>query len=69
MVGMRLEYRAVPFSTNRAGYDQRGFGTDGNFPDGTTGNFKVSSDDRTFSFNNIFTVGVTIALPEAKVSE
>ena len=36
-----VEYRALPFSWNRAGFDSRGSGTNGNFPDG-----KVNGDGR-----------------------
>ncbi|MBL8612580.1 MAG: hypothetical protein JNL38_34890 [Myxococcales bacterium] len=69
IVSLRMEYRAFPFSWNRAGFDQRGGGTDGKFPNGITGNFKVDSEDRTFKFNQMFTVQAVISFPKPNVSE
>ena len=51
-----VEYRALPFSWNRAGFDSRGTGNNGQFPDG-----KIDSQDATFKFNQM----VTIALPNS----
>jgi outer membrane beta-barrel protein len=60
-----LEYRALPFSWNRAGFDSRGSGTNGNFPDG-----KINSQDDTFSFNQMITVSIGFSLPpRPKISE
>jgi outer membrane beta-barrel protein len=60
-----VEYRALPFSWNRAGFDSRGSGTNGNFPDG-----EVNSQDETFKFNQMITVSVGFSLPTApKISE
>jgi opacity protein-like surface antigen len=48
-----VEYRALPFSWNRAGFDCCGAGTNGNFPDG-----KITSADDTFDFNQMVTLSV-----------
>jgi len=48
-----LEYRATPFSWNRGGFDTRGSGTNGNFPDQ-----KIDSQDDTFDFNQMVTISV-----------
>jgi outer membrane beta-barrel protein len=55
-----VELRALPFAWNRAGFDQRGSGTNGNFPDG-----KVNSQDDTFDLNPMVTVSVGFYLPTA----
>jgi outer membrane beta-barrel protein len=55
-----VEYRALPFSWNRAGFDSRGAGTNGNFPDQT-----VDSNDDTFRFNQLVTVSFGFFLPTA----
>ena len=60
-----VEYRALPFSWNRAGFDSRGSGTNGNFPDG-----QINSQDDTFKFNQMITVSVGFFLPaKPKISE
>jgi outer membrane beta-barrel protein len=60
-----VEYRALPFAWNRAGFDSRGSGTNGNFPDGA-----VNSKDETFRFNQMVTVSIGISIPfKPKVSE
>jgi outer membrane beta-barrel protein len=60
-----VEYRAVPFDWNRAGFDSRGTGPNGNFPDG-----KVDGQDDTFKFNMFVTVSVGFYLPTIpKVSD
>lgn len=69
IVSVRGEYRAFPFSWNRAGFDQRGGGADGKFPNGITGNFKVDSDDRTFKFNQMVTIQAVISFPKPNVSD
>lgn len=55
-----LEYRAMPFSWNRAGFDSRGTGPDGNFPDD-----RITDADRTFKFNQMvgFSVGYSFGDP------
>ena len=53
-----VEYRALPFSWNRSGFDTRGAGPGGNFPDG-----KVDSNDDTFRFNQMVTVSVGFYIP------
>jgi hypothetical protein len=60
-----LEYRAMPLSWNRAGFDTRGAGPNGNFPDG-----KINSQDDTFDFYQMITVSVGFSFPtKPKISE
>jgi outer membrane beta-barrel protein len=60
-----VEYRALPFSWNRAGFDSRGSGTNGNFPD-----LQVNSKDETFRFNQMVTLSIGFWLPpKPKLSE
>jgi outer membrane beta-barrel protein len=60
-----VEYRALPFSWNRAGFDSRGNGTNGNLPDG-----QVNSKDETFRFNQMVTISIGFWLPpKPKLSE
>lgn len=64
-VGFGFEYRALPFAWNTSGFDNFGGGPDEDFPDNS-----VNSDDRTFKFNSLLTVGVSFQLPaEPAVSE
>jgi len=53
-----VEYRAVPFSWNRSGFDTRGAGPNGDFPDG-----QINSQDDTFKFNQLINVSVGFYLP------
>lgn len=53
-----VEYRALPFSWNRAGFDTRGSGPGGNFPD-----TKVDGQDETFKFNQFVTVAIGFYIP------
>jgi outer membrane beta-barrel protein len=53
-----IEYRALPFSWNRAGFDSRGTGNNGQFPDG-----KIDSQDATFKFNQMVTIAFGFGLP------
>lgn len=62
LVSLGLEYRAVPFAWNRAGFDSRGSGNDGRFPDG-----KVDGQDSTFRFNQMITLGVGL-FPQKRAS-
>lgn len=65
LVNFGLEYRAFPFSWNRAGLDQRGGGSDGKFPDQN-----VNGEDQTFKFNQMISLSVGFALPaKPKMSE
>ncbi len=57
-MSFNLEYRALPFSWNRAGFDQRGTGNDGRFPDQ-----KIDGEDRTFKWNQMMTLGFGFSLP------
>lgn len=60
-----VEYRAVPFSWNRAGFDTRGSGPNGDFPDG-----QINSQDDTFRFNQLINVSIGFYLPtQPKLSE
>ncbi len=53
-----VEYRALPFTWNRAGFDTRGAGTNGNFPDQ-----QINSQDDTFAFNQLVTVSLGFYFP------
>jgi outer membrane beta-barrel protein len=55
-----VELRALPFTWNRAGFDSRGSGNNGNFPDG-----KVNAQDDTFDLNPMVTVSIGFFLPAA----
>ena len=57
-MSFNLEYRALPFAWNRAGFDQRGAGNDGKFPD-----TKIDGEDRTFKWNQMITLGLGFSLP------
>jgi hypothetical protein len=46
-----VEYRALPFAWNRAGFDCCGAGPNGKFPD-----YQVNSKDDTYDFNQMITV-------------
>lgn len=59
-LSLGVEYRALPFSWNRAGFDSRGAGNDGNSPDQ-----KVDSQDRTFKFNQMMTISLGFSFPTA----
>jgi hypothetical protein len=64
-VSFGVEYRALPFSWNRSGFDSRGTGPNGNFPDG-----QVNSDDETFKFNQLVTIDLGFSFPtKPKISE
>jgi hypothetical protein len=57
-LSLGAEYRALPFSWNRAGFDTRGSGSDQNFPDN-----KINADDRTFKFNQIIAISLGFSFP------
>jgi outer membrane beta-barrel protein len=64
-LSLGVEYRALPFSWNRAGFDSRGAGNDGNTPDQ-----KVDEQDRTFKFNQMMTISLGFSFPTTpKLSE
>jgi len=64
-VSLGLEYRALPFSWNRSGFDSRGGGPGNNFPDG-----QVNSQDETFRFNQLVTISLGFSFPtQPKISE
>lgn len=58
VVSFGFEYRAMPFSWNRAGFDSRGGSPDGRFPDQN-----VNSEDQTFKFNQMVSIHIGIHLP------
>jgi outer membrane beta-barrel protein len=65
VISINIEYRALPFSYNKGGFDSRGAGPDASFPDN-----KIDSEDQTFKFNQLIFVGVGFYLPtKPKVSE
>jgi outer membrane beta-barrel protein len=60
-----VEYRALPFAWNRAGFDSRGSGPNGNFPDN-----QVNDKDETFQFNQLITIAVGFYFPtEPRLSD
>ena len=60
-----VEYRALPFAWNRSGFDTRGSGPNGNFPDE-----KIDGNDATFRFNQLVTIALGFYLPTSpKLSE
>jgi outer membrane beta-barrel protein len=64
-LSLGVEYRALPFAWNRAGFDSRGAGSSGNFPDG-----KINSQDDTFKFNQMLTISLGFSLPpKPKISD
>ena len=63
-ISFGAEYRALPFSWNRAGFDSRGGAPNGDFPD-----TKVDSEDRTFKFNQMVTLFVGFSFPNMKISD
>jgi len=64
VVSLGIEYRALPFSWNRGGFDTRGGPPNGNFPDN-----KVDSSDQTFKFNQMLSISVGFMLGERHTSE
>jgi outer membrane beta-barrel protein len=64
LVSINFEYRAMPFSWNRGGFDSRGAGNNAKFPDN-----KIDSQDQTFKFNQMLTIGVGFTFPKAKPGE
>ena len=64
IVNLGVEWRALPFAWNRGGFDSRGTGPNGNFPDG-----KVDGNDETFKFNQVIGISVGVMLGHRKISE
>jgi opacity protein-like surface antigen len=64
LVSFGIEYRALPFYWNPAGFDTRGSGPNGNYPDN-----QVNSQDDTFHFNQIVTLAVGFSFPSPKISD
>jgi hypothetical protein len=66
-MSLGVEYRALPFSWDRSGFDARGAGTNNNFPDPRG---VISSQDSTFKFNQMITISLGFSLPlHPKLSE
>ena len=64
-ISLNAEYRAFPFSWNRAGFDTRGAPPDASFPDN-----KITEEDRTFKFNQMIFIALGFHFPTTpKVSE
>lgn len=63
VVSFGFEYRALPFAWNRSGFDTRGGGSNGESPDQ-----KITSDDRTFKFNQMVTIFVGFSIGDVKLS-
>jgi len=63
-VSVGIEYRAMPFSWNRAGFDARGTGPDGNFPDD-----RITEADRTFKFNQMVGLSVGYSFGDPIITE
>lgn len=64
-VSLNIEYRALPFKSNRGGFDSRGGGPDASFPDN-----KIDGEDQTFKFNQMVFVGAGFYLPtKPKISD
>lgn len=60
-----FEWRGLPFSRNTAGFDTRGGGKDGNFPDDV-----IDSNDREFKFNQMLTLSYNLFFPTVpRISE
>jgi outer membrane beta-barrel protein len=60
-----VEYRLLPFAWNRAGFDTKGAGPNGNFPDQ-----QVNGTDDTYKINMLVTVSIGFYLPtKASISE
>jgi hypothetical protein len=57
-MNLGLEWRALPFAWNTGGFDNRGGGPDGRFPDN-----KINKDDREFKFNMLLGVNLGFSLP------
>ncbi len=69
-ISIGLEYRALPFSWNRGGFDSRGSGPNGKYPNGLSGTPIINSDDRTFKFNQMISLAVGFSFPtKPRVSE
>ncbi len=64
IINLGVEWRALPFSWNRGGFDSRGTGPNGNFPDG-----KVDGNDETFKFNQVIGISVGVMLGKRKTSQ
>jgi hypothetical protein len=64
LVSFGIEYRALPFYWNPAGFDTRGGGPNGNYPDN-----QVNGSDDTFKFNQLVTLAVGFSFPAPKISE
>jgi hypothetical protein len=57
-MNLGLEWRGLPYSWNTGGFDNRGGGPDGRFPDN-----KINSSDREFKFNMLLGVNLGFSFP------
>lgn len=57
-IGFGAEFRGLPYSWNTSGFDNHGGGNDKEFPDTA-----VNGDDRSFQFNSMLTIHVSVAFP------
>jgi len=57
-MSLGLEWRALPFAWNTGGFDTRGGGKDGDFPDNA-----INKDDREFKFNQLLSVSLGFYFP------
>jgi hypothetical protein len=65
LASLGLEWRGLPFAWNTGGFDTRGGAPDGRFPD-----TKITSDDREFKFNQMFSINLGFYFPtEIRSSE
>lgn len=56
--GFGAEFRALPYAWNTSGFDNRGAGSGGEFPDTA-----VNGADREFRFNSMITVSLSFQIP------
>ena len=57
-IGFGAEFRGLPYSWNTSGFDNHGGGNDKAFPDTA-----VNSDDRSFQFNSMLTIHLSVQFP------
>jgi len=63
--GVGWEYRLLPFSWNRGGFDTAGGGKDEEFPDN-----KITSADQRFDFKQLMTISFIVNMPfKTRISE
>lgn len=60
LIGINMNWRAMPFAWNASGWDDSNSETGNDFGDG-----QLNSDDRFMRLNHMFTIGIVIYLPTA----